>query len=219
MSKRFWAIIAVLVVAFVGILWFNGHKKNANNVNTSAKTSNHVEGKVNSKVTLVEYGDYECPVCGGYYATVKQVQAKYNDTVAFQFRNLPLSQVHQFAFASARAAEAASLQGKFWEMHDLLYENQNTWVSASDPNSYFTQYATQLGLNITKYQQDFASSAVNDTINADIDAFKATGDDMATPTFFLNGKKLDPTQLTDASHVPQLDKFSAILDNALKQTK
>lgn len=219
MSKQFWAIIAVIVVAFVGILWFNGHKKNTNNTNTSAKTSNHVEGNTSSKVTLVEYGDYECPVCGSYYPVVKQVAAKYNTQIAFQFRNLPLSQVHQFAFASARAAEAASLQGKFWEMHDALYEGQTTWAQSQNPNTYFTQYAQQLGLDMTKYQQDFASSAVNDTINADISAFKATGNQEATPTFFLNGKKLEPTQLTDSNHLPQLDKFSALIDAALKDAK
>src|SRR4051812_10507854 len=105
MDKRFWAIIGVIVVVFGGIILVN-NKKSDTTGSSSSKPTNHVEGNAASTVTFTEYGDYECPVCENYYAVVQQVQAKYNDTVQFKFRNLPLSQIHPNAFAGARAAEA-----------------------------------------------------------------------------------------------------------------
>jgi protein-disulfide isomerase len=215
MSKRFWIIIAVIAVIFVGALYFGGNKDNSGSNGSDAQATNHVRGKLDSKVTFEEYGDFQCPVCGSYYPTVSQVEQKYMDKVKFQFRNLPLSQVHQHAFAAARAAEAASDQNKFWEMYDLLFQNQNTWSSSNSSTSYFNQYAQQLGLDTTKFQKDFASDAVNKKINSDIAAFKKTGDSMATPTFYLNGKQIQLSQVSDDKG-PSVDKFSALLDNALK---
>ncbi len=188
MSKRFWIIIAVIAVLFIGILYVSGRNKNSGS--SAAGTSNHVKGKLDSKVTFVEYGDFQCPVCGAYYPVVSQVMAKYQDRVKFQFRNLPLSEVHPNAFAAARAAEAAAQQGKFWEMYDQLFRNQTTWSQSSSPNAYFRQYAGVIGLDGKKFDTAFSSDAVNKTINADIGAFKKTGDPMATPTFYLNGKKI-----------------------------
>jgi protein-disulfide isomerase len=221
MDKRFWAIIGVLVIIFGGILVFHNNKSSDGSTNTNAKPTSHIEGNTASKVTLVEYGDYECPVCENYHATVQQVQQKYNATVAFQFRNLPLSQIHPNAFAGARAAEAADLQGKFWEMHDLLYNpaNWQEWSTSSNPVPYFTSYAKQLQLNITKFNKDFASSTVNNRINADIAAFNKTKQDMGTPAFFINGKYYANTNFVDkTSGEPSVDAFSAVLDKVLKQT-
>lgn len=195
MSKQFWAIIAIIILVFGGILYFNDSKKTPS---TSASPSNHVEGQDADHVTLLEYGDYECPYCGEYYPTVKQVVQQYSADITFQFRNLPLSSIHPNAFAGARAAEAASLQGKFWQMHDALYENQDAWVSSSDPETYFDSYAQQLGLNVSKFESDFSSEQVNDTINADIAAFGKTGAEEATPTFFLDGKQISPANTASA---------------------
>ena len=200
MDKRFWGIIGVIILVFVGIVIFN----NRDSSNTAASPSNHVEGKNTKNVTLVEYGDYQCPACESYYPIVKQVVAQYKDQIQFQFRNLPLTQIHQNAFVGARAAEAASLQNKFWEMHDMLYNNQDTWSESSDPASYFYKYATELGLNLEQFKKDYASSKVNDTIRADIAAFNKTGGTMATPTFFLNGKKIDTTATVE-SFTKQID--------------
>jgi|GEM_PF-132285 len=203
MSKSFWAIIAVIIVIFGGILLFNNHKANAPSSSSSMAT-NHVEGEGNTGITLVEYGDYQCPYCGQFYPIVKAVQEKYNTQIHFQFRNLPLLQVHQNAFAAARAAEAADMQGKFWQMHDMLYENQNSWAQSSTPENAFAQYAGQLGLDVNKFKQDAASSKVNDVINADIAAFLKTGNDESTPTFFLDGKKIQPGY--------SVQEFSKIID-------
>lgn len=200
MSKQFIAILALIVIVFIGIFAYSNHKSN-NKSNPSA-LSQHIEGQGKAGVTLVEYGDYQCPFCGEYYATVKQVAAEFNDQIKFQFRNFPLVNIHQNAFAGARAAEAAAMQNQFWQMHDLLYvqnqayynSNQQaaTWINSSDPLSVFDQYARQLGLNVTRFNSDYSSTQVNDVINADEDEGNKLGVN-ATPTFFLDGKKIQPT--------------------------
>ncbi len=191
MSKQFWGVIVVVILIFVGIFALSGNKSSdsSGKSGSSGKPTQHVEGLGKSGVTLVEYGDYECPFCGEYFPTVKQVQTEFNDQIFFQFRNFPLVSIHQNAFAAARAAEAAGLQNKFWEMHDALYEEQQQWSGASDPTTDFNQYATALGLNLAKFKTDYASSQVNDLINADTAAgtkLKIQG----TPTFFLDGKQV-----------------------------
>jgi len=201
MSKQFLGVIVVVILIFVGIFALSGNKSNGSGSSGSSGSSTltqHVEGLNKDSITLVEYGDYECPYCGQYFPIVKQVQTEYNDQIAFQFRNFPLVSIHQNAFAGARAAEAAAMQNQFWQMHDLLYEENelsqsnskaSTWVNASDPTVFFDQYAQQLGLNLTKFKADYASGTVNNLINADM----AEGNNLkvqGTPTFFLDGKQI-----------------------------
>ena len=219
MSKGFWGIVIAILIVFGGIIWIkNAHKANAP---SSSQVTNHVEGLNQKNVTLVEYGDYQCPYCEQYYPVVKQVVEKYKNDIKFQFANLPLTQVHQNAFAGARAAEAAGLQNKFWEMHDLLYDDQNAWVQSGDPASVFNQFAKQLNLNVDQFKKDFASSKVNDLINADIAAFNKTKNELATPTFFLDGKKVTPSLVfTDRTNqtvdVPSsVAAFSKVIQDAI----
>ena len=213
MSKQFWIALLVIAAVLGGILFVTNHNKPSSSA--SGTPTSHTEGTSPENVTLVEYGDYECPVCETFYPTVKQVAQKYSDKVVFQFRNLPLTSIHPNAFASARAAEAAGLQGKYWQMHDLLYENQSSWVSASDPLPTFESYARTIGLNVSRFDTDYASDAVNQAINADLSAFNATGDEMATPTFYLDGKKIDNAKLIDSTGQPSIDAFSKIIDAEL----
>ena len=192
MSKQFWAVIAVIVLVLVGVFAFTGNKSDTK---TNAQPTNHVEGQGQSGVTLTEYGDYECPFCGQYYPTVKQIEQQYDNLIHFQFRNFPLTSLHPNAFAGARAAEAADLQGKFWQMHDALYENQDPngksgWVASSDPlDDYFVNFAKQIGLNIDQFKTDFASDKVNAIVNADLNQANKLGL-TGTPTFFLDGKQV-----------------------------
>jgi protein-disulfide isomerase len=205
MTTRFWIIIVIILVVFGGVLVF--HK---NNTPTAGSTpTSNVEGEGKTGVKLVEYGDFECPYCEEYYPIVKQVAAQYNTQIYFQFRNLPLTQIHPNAFAGARAAQAAALQGKFWQMHDLLYDNQNQWVSASSPETLFVGYAQSLNMNVSQFQNDYASTKVNNTIQADITAFGKTGQPEATPTFFLDGKHITPD--------PTVASFSQFINAAIKQ--
>jgi len=212
MDKRFWAIVGVMVAVFLGVVFVNNNKETV-----AVDPTNHTRGKLDSTVTLLEYGDYQCPACQTFSATVTQVHEKYKDRVKFQFRNLPLAQIHQNAYAAARAAEAADKQGKFWEMHDLLYaaSNWQAWTQAANANTYFDQYAKQLGLNLTEFNNDFKSEAINGAINADVAEFDKTGEQKATPAYFLNGDKVDSAKLLDAQGQPSLDAFSKLLDDAL----
>jgi protein-disulfide isomerase len=209
MDKRFWAIIGVIAAVFIGIIWVSGNKEDAAN-QTNAKPTSHVKGKADSKVKLVEYGDFQCSFCGQYYPIVEQVTEKYKDQISFQFINLPLSQTHPNAFAAARAAEAADEQGKYWEMYNLLFQNQNSWGNLSDAKPTFRGYAQQLALDMKKYDKDYASTAVNNRVNADIKKFNKTKMEKSTPTFLLNGKQIMPKSV---------DEFSKLIDEQLKKNQ
>jgi protein-disulfide isomerase len=213
MDKRFWSILAIIAVIVMGAFWISNHNK-AKAPASSNQPTQHVEGNNAKKVTLVEYGDYQCPICGSYYPVVKQAVSHFSNDIQFQFRNLPLTSLHQNAFVAARSAEAAGLQGKYWQMHDLLYQNQNDWAQTSNAQPIFEGYAQELGLNVTKFKQDYASEQVNNLINADLAAFQKTGQDQATPTFFINGKYFDNSNFaTDAG--PSVDKFTKVLNDAI----
>ncbi len=210
MDKRFAAILIGIVVVLGGVFWFTRDKSTTkgSSGNKTAALSNHVIGANAKKVNLTEYGDFQCPACGVYHPVVKQVVEKYKNDIVFQFRNFPLSSIHQNARAAARAAEAADKQGKYWEMHDLLYEQQKSWETSSNVSSVFEGYANQIGLNIDTFKKDYASTEVNDVINADYDEgqkLNITG----TPTFFLQGKKIE-----DAPR--DVDGFSKLIDQAIK---
>jgi protein-disulfide isomerase len=218
MSKQFWAVIIVIVLVLGGIFYItNNNKSSSTDSSNSGTPSHHVEGEGADGISLVEYGDYQCPYCGEYSTAVKEVQAIYNTQMTFQFVNFPLISLHQNAFAGARAAEAAALQGKFWQMHDLLYEeNQeyydsnetvSSWISASNPESYFDKYASQIGINVNKFEQDYASGQVNNTINADMAKGNKLNVD-ATPTFYLDGKQV---QVDDS-----LTAFEQVINAAIK---
>lgn len=189
MSKSFLAVVAAIVILFVGIGVYNT-KSNKDTKTGNAALSQHVTGNPSAKVTIVEYGDYQCPYCQQYSTSFKLAQDKFADKVKFQFRNFPLSSLHPNAVAAARAAEAASLQGKFWEMHDLLYDNTNwsVWTKAGDPIPLFNSYAQQLGLDVTQFKKDFTSEKVNNTINADKNEGSRLGV-QGTPAFFVNGNE------------------------------
>lgn len=216
MDKRFWAIVGIVIVGFFGFVALTNQKESSKA--TTVSPTNNVTGNVDSKVTFMEYADFQCPACESFFPVVNQVQEKYADKVKFQFRHYPLTQLHPNAFAAARAAEAAAAQGQFWGMHDALYQSSNwsAWTQATNPEPYFEQYAKQLKLDVAKFKLDAKSSKVNDQINADRAAFDKTGAQPATPTFFLNGKQIDNSKFLDASQQPSVEAFSKVLDQALQ---
>lgn len=197
MTKQFWGVVAAVIIILVGVFVITNHKSSApgSKSTNSAQLTSHVTGEGKKGVTLVEYGDYECPACYSYEPATEQVRQQYAQDITFQFRNYPITSRHPNAFAGARAAEAAALQDKFWEMHDLLYKNQDPqgqagWVASSSPlDNYFVPFAKQLGLDTTKFKQDFASSKVNGLINADMAEGNRLGV-AGTPAFFLDGKQI-----------------------------
>ncbi|MDB5161048.1 MAG: Na+/H+ antiporter, NhaA family protein nonfunctional [Candidatus Saccharibacteria bacterium] len=216
------SILGAIVIIFVAffIVAKGSGTKNSPSPDSRATPTSHIEGNGSKNVTLVEYGDYQCPICGIYYQPLKAVAAQFNNEIHFQFRNLPLTSVHPNAFAAARAAEAAGMQNKYWEMHDLLYQNQSDWSVSSSPLTIFQGYASTLGLDTAKFKSDYASSKVNDSINADLAAFNKTGQQMATPTFFLDGQYLPNANVSDSrTGQPSVDKFAAVLQAEINKKK
>jgi protein-disulfide isomerase len=213
MNKQFFGIILAVIVILGGIFALTS-KKNGTTGGSASSTgqpSSHVITAPGSKVTLVEYGDFQCPACKSYFPLVTQLKIEYKDKVNFQFRNFPLTQIHPNAFVGSRAAEAAAKQGKFFEMHDLLYQNQDTWSRSSSPATSLEIYAKELGLNVEQFKTDMNSTAVSDTINADIKAGQALGAN-STPTFVINDKKI-------AKNPQSIDEFKKLLNDAIAANK
>lgn len=183
--NRFTVIMAVIVIGFVGALFFLRQ-----DAVPAGEPSNHIAGEGTSNVTLIEYGDFQCPACGQYFPVVNAVKEAYGDEISFQFRHFPLIGSHPNAMAAHRAAEAASKQGKFYEMHDVLYERQTAWSQGNDVRSIFDGYAEELGLDMEQYAQDFESSETLATINADRELAEEHSVN-STPTFFINEEKID----------------------------
>lgn len=224
MSKKAWIIFAAVCVVLLGGLIFLSGKNKVNVASVdpskiqgasqqSGGIADHVFGKPDSKVILMEYGDYQCPGCGSAYPVLKAVSEKYQNQIAFVFRNLPLSSLHPNARAAAATAEAAGLQGKYWEMHNQLYANQADWenLSPSERTDFFVGYAKDLGLDTDKFKADFASQQVNQKISFDEAVFAKTKLEKATPTILLNGKEVSNDVWSDQTKMDQ-----AVAD-ALKQ--
>ncbi len=206
MSKQFIAIIVVVILGLFGIfaLTKKSNNNSADSGSSTAQASEHKLGAGNKGVTLIEYGDLQCPACKSYFPMVKQVKEEFGDDITFQFRHFPLNQIHPHAFQASRAAEAAGNQGKFFEMHDLMYENQDSWSQADNVTSVFESFAQQLGLNMDKFKADSASSQTAAVINADIKAGQAAGAN-STPTFVINGRKIEknPTSFEEFKQLIQ----------------
>lgn len=210
MDKRFGAVVLAVIAVIIGIFYFTNDSESSGGSTASAGTvSNHSKGK--GSLELVEYGDFQCPACGQFYPTVEEVIKKYEDKIKFTFKHFPIDSIHPNARAAHRSAEAAGLQGKFFEMYDELYKNQSSWSGLSNPIPAFEGYATNLGLDLTKFKADFTSATVNATINADLSEGKTKYKVDATPTFVLNGEVLDNAE------IGTLDSFSAKIDAALKK--
>lgn len=140
-------------------------------------------------VQLVEYGDYQCPACGNAHPIVKQILKDFDGKVTFYFRNFPLAQVHPNAMAAANAAESAAAQGKFWEMHDMLFQSQREWseLAGTTAINKFAEYAKSIGLDSAKVKQAATNKEFQARIDQDIADGNAQGV-QSTPTFLVNGK-------------------------------
>lgn len=158
-------------------------------------------------VTLVEYADFECPACKAYYPLVKQLQKDYGDKLHFVYRFFPLETIHKNAETSSRAAYAASLQGKFWEMHDKLFDTQDAWGQLADPTDTFVGYAKALGLNTDQFVKDYNSDQARKFVETSYQSALNLGL-QGTPSFFLNGKFIENPQ----GYQP----FKDLIDKALK---
>jgi protein-disulfide isomerase len=149
----------------------------------------HALGPADAPATLEEFGDFECPPCGLVHPVLKTMEREFGQRLRVIFREFPLVPTHAHALNAARAAEAAGLQGKFWQMHDLIYENQKTWHESFDARPIFEGYATKIGLDLARYQRDLDSDVVEQRIF--LDGKRANSLDVkGTPTVFLNGREV-----------------------------
>ncbi len=167
----------------------------------------HTHGPADAPLTLEEFGDFECPPCGLLHPILQTMEKEFRGRIRIVFREFPLVPTHVHALAAARSAEAAGLQGKFWEMHDLLYENQKTWHDAFDARPIFEDYATRIGLNLEQFRRDSSGEIVAQRIFLDGKRGHAMGVN-GTPTVFMNGRELPFESLA-------VDKLRALIQAQL----
>jgi len=174
--------------------------------NIEISEADWIKGNKEASAVLVEYSDFQCPACGAYYPLMKQITEDFGDKIAFVYRHFPLKQIHKHATLAAEAAEAAGQQGKFWEMHDLIFENQLTWSNKISSKDTFVEYAERLGLNAEKFKSDLESKEIKNKVESDYLSGISFGVN-GTPTFFLNGKKL--------ANPRAYDEFKQIIEQAI----
>jgi protein-disulfide isomerase len=158
-------------------------------VTGGVENGNYLPASSYAKVTLVEFGDYQCPACIEYHPFVKRLLGEFPGKINYVFRNFPLD-YHSNALISSYAAEAAGLQGKYWQMHDKIYESVSEWETSADAKSIFVGYAAVFGLDVKKFTSDIDSNDVKNKVQADTNDGNLVKLD-ATPTFYLNGVKIN----------------------------
>jgi protein-disulfide isomerase len=206
-----------LIVAAVALLTFGGglmlYRANLLPEPTAAKDAGasalHVRGNATAPVTLEEFGDFECPPCSLMSTAIHQLEKDYGAKLRVIFRHFPLA-MHRHAREAAHAAEAAHLQGKFWEMHDLLYREQAAWSKAADVTAMFHNYASTLGLDVERFKKDMQSPETKARVTADHEHGSSRGVH-STPTIFINNVVL-PSTSTNPNGV------RAAIEAALKET-
>jgi protein-disulfide isomerase len=200
--KRYLPFVIVVGVALVtfgsGTMLYRAKRPQVKNIPESqsvpAKSNAlaHVRGNPDAPVTLEEFGDFQCPPCRQFAGFTEELLKEYDSRLRIVFRNFPLA-AHEHAHEAAQAAEAAGLQGKFWEMHDTLYREQQIWSKASDARELFESYAGTIGLDVDQFKKDMDSDKVRERIDSD----HALGDSLGikvTPTMFINNRPVEPQQ-------------------------
>ncbi len=207
MTKSRWIIFIVICVAVLGGLVLLSKKDKVDvsgqdpfELVAGSETSigDHTFGNKDAKVTFTEYADFQCPACGASYPQIKTIRDTYKDSVRFVFRNFPLTTIHPNALAASTAAEAAALQGKFWEMHDKLYETQDDWssIDAAKRTDVFAGYAKDIGLNVEQFKKDLTDSRVSEKISRDRALATRLNVD-STPTVYVGTEKADKAVINE----------------------
>ena len=170
----------------------------------------HFKGAQNSSVTVEEFADYQCPTCAQMHPVINEVTAFYGSRIRFIYRNYPLVQIHKNAYDAATAAEAGGLQGKFWDMQNLIFQNQRNWSNVADVKPVFEGYAQTLGLDVEKFKTDVAGIAAKQRVDADLKRAQSLGIN-STPSVLINGKLLPFEQMT-------VDGMKKVIDAELAST-
>ena len=197
----------IIVLLFAYYFYAIGNATETPGTNVTLTEKDHVHGAEGGSVTLVEFGDFQCPACGAYEPIVREVAARNPETMKFVFRHFPLTQIHPNALLAAKASEAAGVQGKFWEMHDMLYDVQKDWAGSLNARDMFVTYAKNLGLDVKKFTSDLNNEEIETKILAEYKEGVNLGV-QGTPTFFVNGKKIESPKSIEA--------FDQIIKDAAK---
>ncbi len=228
MNKRSWIIFGAIVLVVVGGMFYlsTRNKLDVSDLGTNASgmvlepeersgnIGDHVFGATDSKVLLIEYGDFQCnPGCRQFHENFTPIMQDegYKSKITFVYRNFPITSLHPNTIAAASTAEASGLMGKYWEMWDVLFTNQAEWsaASASERTQLFESYATGLGLNLEEFRTHYQSQEVSKKISFDR-ALGAAANVTGTPTLFLNGEQVENSKITSTESIKQL------IDDALK---
>lgn len=212
-----WIVISVASLLFLGFFIFllSKGKESTTTADVKIADTDWTRGEKNAKVTLVEFSDLQCPACKRYEPWVQQLTKDYPKDLKLIYKHFPLSSIHKNALTAARAAESAGKQGKFWEMHDLLFAKQDEWEGLNDPSDMFTSYTKMLKLNIDTFKKDLDDKEIANKISAD----EAEGTDLgvnSTPTFFLNNVQ-NITSYKKIDNPARLEEFKKIIQEALKK--
>lgn len=199
-------IAIILLVVWWVFLRETGSDMNVDGATVMITDEDWAEGPADAPVQLIEYGDFQCPFCSQYHLILKQLQTEFPDQIRLAYRQFPLTQIHQNALISARAAEAAGRQGKFWEMHDLLFEHQEEWANSLGVVEMFEAFATQIGLDLEQYRTDLDDDAIVDKIRDSVREGIRLGVS-STPSFYLNGELIQ--------NPPTYEGFAALISETL----
>lgn len=188
MKNNLGIIFAVLAVVAIGAAVAYSNYA-GNQANEGVEITANVKGNPDAEVTLVKYSDFQCPACAQFAPYVAELATDYSDQLRVEYRHFPLISIHPFAVPAARAAEAAGQQGKFWEMHDALFENQSQWSGGGSPTPFFYQYAEEIGLDMDLFRQHMRASLIEDHVNDQFRQARELGF-TGTPSFTLNGQPM-----------------------------
>lgn len=213
------ALAAIAIVAWFLLPISNTDRNPPLNLNNGPATAKpnaglpgaqppHVKGEESAALTIEEFGDYQCPPCGNLHPVLQKIEDDYGTRVRLIFRNFPLQQLHKNASTAARAAEAAGLQGKFWEMHDMIYEHQADWKDLPEPRTVYAGYASRLDLDVERFKADMEKPEIGARIVSDYRRGASLGV-TGTPTLFINGRELPADKTLDQP------KLRAEIDAAL----
>ena len=202
-------VVLVVVVSVFGLVQLANAPTSSSGITVPPPSKEDIsEGNPKAKVILIEYADFQCPACGAYHPLVNQLLSDFNGKIFYVYRMFPLSNIHKNAVISAQAGYAANLQGKFFQIDDLLYNGQASWSDLDDPRDTFVSYAKELKLDVNKFTNDMNSDAAKNYV-ADSEN-KATAEGInATPTFFVNGQQIQ--------NPSNYDQFKQIIQNALNK--
>lgn len=210
-----WLLAAVVIIgSFLAIIFAGGGggggEKGAANITVGNADSEWIKGNPDSTVELVEYSDLQCPACKVREPLIKEILAEFGGHIKFVYRHFPLRGLHKNSDISAQAAEAAGIQGKFWEMHDKLFETQEQWSPLAGPEAenFFVNLAKEMGLNVEQFASDINSATVKSLVNEDLESGQDAGVN-STPTFFLNGKRIQPSSV---------DQFRSLIRQEIEKT-